>query len=71
MEGIQRNYIDSDQVHTCRSFTFLREWTNNRAVGEDSYVERDMSIVDPRKHALALEKFEHMMGKAGVVSPPS
>ncbi|PVH73924.1 hypothetical protein DL98DRAFT_389913, partial [Cadophora sp. DSE1049] len=30
MEGLHHNYIDSDQVHTCRSFTFLRDWMNTR-----------------------------------------
>lgn len=65
MDGIKRNYIDSDQVHTCRSFTFLRDWTTSRRVGGDAYVERDSSIVDPRKHALAEEKLAHIVAELG------
>ena|SRR6266487_4187695 len=71
MEGIKRNYIDSDQIHTCRSFTFLRAWTTSRGIGGDSYVERDMSIIDPRKHSLAQEKFAHIAAELGGASTPS
>lgn len=28
--GIDRNFIDSDQVHTCRNFDKLREWATER-----------------------------------------
>ncbi|PMD45014.1 hypothetical protein L207DRAFT_381367, partial [Hyaloscypha variabilis F] len=32
-EGLHHNYIDADQTHTCRSFTFLRDWTISRHSG--------------------------------------
>ncbi|KAG0648415.1 hypothetical protein D0Z07_5517 [Hyphodiscus hymeniophilus] len=54
-EGIEHNYVDSDQLHTCRSFQYLREWTNSRQLGQGAYVERDMGLVDERKHELARE----------------
>jgi len=55
-EGIKRNYIDSDQVHTCRSFNYLRDWTTSRKAGSPSYVDRDLSIVDVRKNNLAQDR---------------
>jgi len=60
-DGIRRNYIDSDQPHTCRSFTFLREWTTSRSPGGAAYVPRDMSVVDAEKHRAAREKMAQMM----------
>jgi len=54
-ESLSHNYIDSDQIHTCRSFTDLRDWTDRRAQGQDLAVERDLSVVDPRKHRVGYE----------------
>ena len=60
-ENFQGNYADSDQVHTCRSFNFLRDWTTDRGPGGPLYVERDHSIVDARKNSLAKAKMaEHL-----------
>jgi hypothetical protein len=55
-EGVQRNYAESDQIHTCRSFTFLRDYTTSRKATGPSYVERDLSIVDVRKHKIAKDR---------------
>lgn len=46
-------YIDSDQVHTCRSFQYLRDFTTSREKGYAGYVERDQSLRDDRKHRIA------------------
>src|SRR5436853_6726075 len=70
-DGIRRNYIDSDQLHTCRSFRFLREWTTNRSPGGSAYAERDLSVVDAEKHRLAREKMAEMSNMAaGVEAEP-
>jgi hypothetical protein len=34
----------------------LRDWVTNRREGYPEYVERDQTVLDPRKHALAEEK---------------
>lgn len=52
-EGLEHNYIDSNQVHTCRSFTHLRDFVTTRKRHHEDYVERDKSLRDPRKHAIA------------------
>lgn len=54
-EGAHHNYIDADQTHTCRSFSYLREYLDSVQPGREAYVEPDMSIIDGRKHALAKE----------------
>lgn len=54
-EGLHHNYIDSDQVHTCRSFTFSRDWMDSRHYEWANYVERDLSLVDERKFRIANE----------------
>lgn len=54
-EGARHNYIDADQVHTCRSFTFLREYVDTRQPGREAYIEPDKSVIDDRKHVLAVE----------------
>ncbi|KAE9376628.1 hypothetical protein N431DRAFT_400882 [Stipitochalara longipes BDJ] len=59
-EGLRRNYIDSDQVHTCRSFTYLRDFTTSRRWGGPAYVERDRSVLDLRKNELAEKKMKEM-----------
>ena len=59
-EGAQRNYIDSDQVHTCRSFTYLRDFATKRRWGGPDFVQRDRSLFDPRKHELAEKKMEQV-----------
>jgi hypothetical protein len=53
MEGLEHNYIDSDQLHVCRSFTAIRDFTDSRMPGRDRYVTRDKSLLDDRKHAIA------------------
>jgi hypothetical protein len=67
-EGARRNYIDSDQVHTCRSFTYLREWATSRRAGGPAYVERDRTIIDMRKNKLAEKKMGQIVSHA---QPPS
>jgi hypothetical protein len=67
-EGAQRNYIDSDQVHTCRSFTYLRDWATSRRAGGPAYVERDRSIIDLRKNKLAEKKMADIVDH---MHPPS
>jgi len=62
MRGSKRNYIESDQIHTCRSFTFLREWVDNRKPDGPDYKERDQKVLDPAKHALALDRLAQLMG---------
>lgn len=34
MDGLGHLYIDSDQVHTCRSFPFLQDWVRRRKTVE-------------------------------------
>lgn len=57
-EGAKRNYIDSDQMHTCRSFEYLREFAYSRAPGGTAYVPRDKSVIDTRKHELSVKTME-------------
>ena len=54
-EGAHHNYIDADQVHTCRSFSYLRDYLDTRQPGEKAYVDPDMSVIDGGKNALAKE----------------
>lgn len=54
-EGLNEGYIDSNQIHTCRSFTALREFVDSRRVNESAFVYRDQSLLDKTKHALAVE----------------
>ena len=68
-DGIEHNYVDSDQEHTCRSFTFLREWTNSRQPGGDAYVERDMRLVSEKEHKLAIEFAKTHESEPFVVEP--
>jgi len=53
MHGVQHQYIDSDQVHVCRSFPYLRDWVTSRKKGNDGYVERNIALVDPEMHRQA------------------
>jgi hypothetical protein len=53
MEGLEHNYIDSDQRHLCRPFTTIRGYTDSRMPGGDRYVPRDQSLLDQRKHKIA------------------
>lgn len=32
-KSVDRNYVDSDRVHTCRNFQMLRDWTTERHHG--------------------------------------
>ncbi|KAF3768640.1 hypothetical protein M406DRAFT_327065 [Cryphonectria parasitica EP155] len=62
-EGRQRNYIDSDQVHVCRNFNYLRDFVTSRAKGHDAYVERDKSLLDERKHAIVKQYYADKKAK--------
>jgi hypothetical protein len=53
MNGLEHNYIDSDQVHTCRSFNFLHDYTTARNDRYDAADPRDQSILDQEKHRLS------------------
>ena len=53
-ESLQRDYVDADQKHTCRSFSFLRDFTTSRRKGNKDYVPRDKALIDERKHEIAL-----------------
>jgi len=53
MDGLQHQYIDSDQQHVCRSFTYLRDWVKTRWRGNARYVDRNKDLVDDEKHRLA------------------
>ncbi|KAK3380609.1 hypothetical protein B0T24DRAFT_197577 [Lasiosphaeria ovina] len=50
MDGVRHNYIDADQTHVCRSFSFLRDFTTSRAQGNAAAADRDPSLIDPAKH---------------------
>jgi hypothetical protein len=39
-DGLERPYIDSDQIHTCRDFNTLRKFTAERGKGGSLYVPR-------------------------------
>lgn len=56
-EGLERNYIDSDQLHVCRDFNYLREFATSRARGHEAYIPRDRSLLDERKHAIVEQHF--------------
>ncbi|KAH8807614.1 hypothetical protein F5884DRAFT_880843 [Xylogone sp. PMI_703] len=58
-DGLESNYIDSDQLHTCRSFRTLRNWVNMRQKGGLLYVDRDKSVVDPVIHEKIMELGEN------------
>jgi hypothetical protein len=65
-EGLRRQYIDSDQEHTCRSFRFLRDFTTSRDRGNAGYAERDQALRDERKHRVAAKwraKHHHAGGE--------
>ncbi|SCV37166.1 uncharacterized protein FFFS_05530 [Fusarium fujikuroi] len=53
MEGLEHNYIDSDQRHVCRSFTAIRDFMDSRMPGGGRYVARDQSLLNERKHKIA------------------
>ncbi|KAK7990284.1 hypothetical protein PG990_014564 [Apiospora arundinis] len=53
-EGKEHNYIDSDQTHVCRSFSYLRELSTARQEEGVLYKPRNMALVDARKHAIAV-----------------
>lgn len=44
METAERQYIDSNQEHVCRDFTYLRDFVRRRAADGDLYVHRDKSL---------------------------
>ncbi|KAK0723430.1 hypothetical protein B0T26DRAFT_260663 [Lasiosphaeria miniovina] len=50
MDGARHNYIDADQTHVCRSFSFLRDFTTSRAQGNAAAADRNPSLIDPVKH---------------------
>jgi hypothetical protein len=62
-EGLERNYIDSDQVHVCRNFNYLREFATSRARGHEADVPRDRSLLDARKHAIVEQHFAEKKAK--------
>ncbi|KAF3762725.1 hypothetical protein M406DRAFT_333095 [Cryphonectria parasitica EP155] len=43
-DGAQRQYIDSNQEHVCRDFSYLRKFVKRRNLGGDLYVSRDKSL---------------------------
>lgn len=43
-EGAGRQYIDSNQEHVCRDFSYLRQYVHRRSVEGDLYVPRDKSL---------------------------
>ena len=53
MDGLEHNYIDSDQVHVCRSFNFLRDYTTSRSDDREAAAFRDQSLLDEKKHQLS------------------
>ncbi|KAK8022820.1 Cyclochlorotine biosynthesis protein O [Apiospora rasikravindrae] len=52
-EGVEHNYIDSDQTHVCRSFSHLRALSTARQEEGELYKPRNMALVDARKHGIA------------------
>lgn len=43
-DGAQRQYIDSNQEHVCRDFSYLRKYVHRRSLEGDLYVHRDKSL---------------------------
>lgn len=43
-EGAGRQYIDSNQEHVCRDFSYLRKFVRRRSLEGDLYVPRDKSL---------------------------
>lgn len=48
-DGAERQYIDSNQEHVCRDFSYLRKFVRRRGVDGDLYVHRDKSLVNKGK----------------------
>lgn len=44
-EDAQRQYIDSNQEHVCRDFSYLHNYVRRRSGKGDLYVPRDKSLV--------------------------
>ncbi|KAK3389753.1 hypothetical protein B0H63DRAFT_537823 [Podospora didyma] len=65
-DALHHSYVDSGQEHTCRSFSFLREFLTSRAKGQDGFAERDQSVLNETRHKLAVEwKTERKKGTSG------
>lgn len=48
-ETAGRQYIDSDQEHVCRDFSYLRKFVRARGADGDLYVPRDQSLISKGK----------------------
>ncbi|KUI64132.1 hypothetical protein VM1G_10894 [Cytospora mali] len=68
-EGLERNYIDSDQTHVCRDFNYLRDFVTSRARGHEAYVPRDRSLLDERQHAIVQQHFAEKKAKQKAENP--
>lgn len=44
-DGAERQYIDSNQEHVCRDFSYLRKYVRRRSLEGDLYVPRDKSLM--------------------------
>lgn len=51
-EDAQRQYIDSNQEHVCRDFSYLRRFTRRRSAEGDLHVSRDKSLINAGTSAL-------------------
>lgn len=40
-----RQYVDSEQEHVCRDFSYLRKYVRRRSTEGDLYVPRDKSLI--------------------------
>lgn len=54
-EDAHRPYIDSNQEHVCRDFSYLRQFTRRRSTEGDLYVTRDETLATVGTSALDQE----------------
>lgn len=45
VEGAHRQYVDSNQDHVCRDFSYLRTYVQRRSPEGDLYVPRDKTLM--------------------------
>lgn len=60
-----RSFVDSDQEHVCRDFSYLRDFVQRRNTGGDLYVPRDTSMMSKGKEELVISELKEVEGQTG------
>lgn len=66
-ETAGRQYIDSDQEHVCRDFSYLRKFVRRRSAEGDLYVQRDKSLISKGEEEEAGDKEGEAAGELKAV----